>query len=126
MAIKLRLNEVLSVNECLKAIIDDNQSKTDALFKFRLLGIMKEISSHVSNFNVVRNEKIIEYGERTKKGNYQISKENKDAMTKFNYDMDALLKSEVTINIDKLKANDVFNRGVKAKYLIGLYPIIEK
>ena len=30
------------------------------------------------------------------------------------------------INIQKLKPSDVFDKGLPAEYLVGLYPIIEE
>lgn len=126
MECKLKLGEVLSINKTLKSIIDDNQTKVDTLFKFKLLGIMKSLEIHVTNFETIRNEKIMELGKETEDGNVQIPKEDADAIKKFNDSLIQVIESEVCVNIDKLKANDVFNKGVKSEYLIGLYPIIEE
>lgn len=123
MECKLKLGNVLSLNQTLKSIIDDNETKADALFKFRLLGIMKSIEEHVANFETIRNEKIVEFGKETEDGNIRVPK---DAIKKFNDSLTEVIKSEVKINIEKLKASDVFNKGVKAEYLMGLYPIIEE
>lgn len=126
MECKLKLGNVLSLNQTLKSIIDDNETKVDALFKFRLLGIMKSIEGHVANFEAIRNEKIVEFGKETEDGNIQIPKEDAEAIKKFNDSLTGVINSEVKINIEKLKASDVFNKGVKAEYLMGLYPIIEE
>ena len=126
MECKLKLGEVLSINKTLKSIIDDNQTKVDTLFKFKLLGIMKSLEIHVTNFETIRNEKIMELGKETEDGNVQIPKEDADAIKKFNDSLIQVIESEVCVNIVKLKANDVFNKGVKSEYLIGLYPIIEE
>lgn len=126
MEITLKLSDVLNLNQTLKAIIDDNNAKVDALLKFKLLGIMKGLESHIANFEVIRNEKIVEYGEETEDGNISISIDDKEAIQKFNDDLTKVINSEVSVNITKLKANDVFDKGVKAKYLIGLYSIIEE
>lgn len=122
---KLQLREILNINQTLKTIIDDKQANIDVLLKFKLLGIMKAIEPTISNYNIICNEKIIEYGEKTKKGNYQISLTNKECINKFNADIEKVLNSEIIVNIEKLKAIEVFNKGVKAEYLIGLYSIIE-
>lgn len=126
MECKLKMGEVLTLNKTLKSIIDDNQTKVDALFKFKLLGIMKSLEIHVTNFETIRNEKIMEFGKETEDGNIQIPKEDADAIKKFNDSLIQVIESEVGVNIDKLKASDVFNKGVKSEYLIGLYPIIEE
>lgn len=126
MEIKLQLSEALNINRILKSIIDDTQTKVDALLKFKLLGIMKAIDPLVSNFDIIRNEKIIEYGEKTEDGNFQILEADKEGIENFNRDLTQVLNSEVTINVDKLKAVDVFDKGINAEYLIKLYSIIEE
>lgn len=123
---KIKLGEVMNLNQTLKSIIDDNNTKMDSLFKFKLLGIMKSLENHVSNFEIIRNEKIMEYGTETENGNIQIPKDDSEAIKKFNDSLLEVLNSDVDITIEKLKSADVFNKGVKAEYLMGLYPIIEE
>ena len=125
MDIKMKLVDVLSLNQTLKAIIDTENSKIDSLFKFKLLGIMKSIDQHVLNFEVIRNEKIMEYGKKNEDGSIEIKNDDEETVKKFNESLQPVLNNEVTINIDKLKVEDVFNKGVNAEYLIGLYQIIE-
>ncbi len=126
MEMKIKLGEVLNLNQTLKCIIDDNDTKTDTLFKFKLLGIMKSLETHVVNFETIRNEKIMELGKETEDGNVQIPKEDTETIEKFNDAIMQVINSEVTVNIDKLKPSDVFNKGVNAEYLMELYPIIEE
>lgn len=121
----MKLVDVLSLNQTLKAIIDTENSKIDSLFKFKLLGIMKSIDQHVLNFEVIRNEKIMEYGKKNEDGSIEIKNDDEETVKKFNESLQPVLNNEVTINIDKLKVEDVFNKGVNAEYLIGLYQIIE-
>ncbi len=126
MEITLKLSDVLNLNQTLRAIIDDNNTKVDALLKFKLLGIMKGLKNHIDNFEIIRNEKINEYGEKTEDGNIRILVEDKEAIQKFNDDLMKVINSEVSVNIARLKVSEVFDRGVKAEYLVGLYPIIEE
>lgn len=126
MEIKLKLSDVLNLNQTLKVIIDDAEAKIDSVFKFKLLGIMKSIENHTANFEIIRNEKINEYGKETSDGHISIDKEDVEAVKRFNDDLMELINSEVSINITKLKSSDVFNKGLKAEYLIRLYPIIEE
>lgn len=126
MEINFKLGEVLNLNQSLKAVIDDTQSKIDLLLKFKLLGIMKSIEPFVQNFEVIRNEKINEYGERTEDGRVSIPANNKEAIEKFNADIKKLISEEVTVNVTKFKTSDIFDKGLKADYLISLYPIIEE
>lgn len=128
---KIKLLDILNISDVIKKIIDDNTLNIDSLFKFKLLGILKEIEISVTNFDIIRNDKIKEYGEEItdENGNVlsiAINKDDKESLKKFSEDMDKIVNSDVTINIQKLKSSDVFNKGVPAEYLITLYPIIEE
>lgn len=123
---KIKLSTVLELNNMLKAIIDNTELKIDSLLKFKLLGILKNIEIPVNNFEVVRNEKIREYGKENDEGNIGISADDTESMEKFTKDMNEVINSDVEVNIQKLKAVDVFDKGLPADYLVGLYPIIEE
>ena len=123
---KIKLGTVLDLNAMLKAIIDNTELKIDSLLKFKLLGILKNIEIPVNNFEVVRNEKIREYGKENDEGNIGISADDTESMEKFTKDMNEVINSDVEVNIQKLKAVDVFDKGLPADYLVGLYPIIEE
>lgn len=125
MEIKMKLGEVLNINFTLKNIID-NSNKVEPSFKFKLLGIMKALENHVANFEIIRNEKITEYGQQTEDGNYYIPEDDIETITKVNNELMSVINEDVIINIEKLKSKDVFEKGVDAEYLIGLYPIIEE
>ena len=123
---KIKLGIVLELNNMLKAIIDNTELKIDSLLKFKLLGILKNIEIPVNNFEAVRNEKIREYGKENDEGNIGISADDTESMEKFTNDMNEVINSDVEVNIQKLKAVDVFDKGLPADYLVGLYPIIEE
>ena len=123
---KIKLGIVLELNNMLKAIIDNTELKIDSLLKFKLLGILKNIEIPVNNFETVRNEKIREYGKENDEGNIGISADDTESMEKFTKDMNELVNSDVEVNIQKLKAVDVFDKGLPADYLVGLYSIIEE
>ena len=123
---KIKLGIVLELNNMLKAIIDNTELKIDSLLKFKLLGILKNIEIPVNNFEAVRNEKIREYGKENDEGNIGISADDTESMEKFTKDMNEVINSDVEVNIQKLKAADVFDKGLPADYLVRLYPIIEE
>ena len=123
---KIKLGIVLELNNMLKAIIDNTELKIDSLLKFKLLGILKNIEIPVNNFEAVRNEKIREYGKENDEGNIGISADDTESMEKFTNDMNEVINSDVEVNIQKLKATDVFDKGLPAEYLVGLYSIIEE
>ena len=121
---ELKLSEIIRINDVLKRVIENRDLKLDSLFKFKLLGIMKSLESNVSNFEMIRNEKIREYGKETDKG-IGIDSEDIDAIENFNKSIEPLLNSKVTINIEKIKAEDIFNENLSSEWLVALYPIIE-
>ena len=127
---KIKLGNILEINNVLKSIIDNTELKIDALFKFRLLGIMKNLEVPIANFNVIRDEKIKEYGKELEDENGNksigIDANDKDAIAKFSKDINKVIDSEVDVNIEKLKAIDVFDKGLPTEYLVKLYPIIEE
>ena len=127
---KIKLGNVLEINNVLKSIIDNTELKIDALFKFKLLGIMKSFEIPIANFEVIRNEKIKEYGKELEDENGNksigIDANDKDAIAKFSKDINKVIVSEVEVNIEKLKAIDVFDKGLPTEYLVKLYPIIEE
>ena len=127
---KIKLGNVLEINNVLKQIIDNSELKIDALFKFKLLGIMKNLEVPIANFNVIRDEKIKEYGKELEDENGNksigIDANDKDAIAKFSEDINKVIDSEVDVNIEKLKAIDIFDKGLPTEYLVKLYPIIEE
>lgn len=127
----MKLFEVLNLNQTIKTVIDNHDIKIDAVLKFKLLGFMKDFEPSVLNFETIRNEKIKEFGEPVKNDNdeiisYELNKDNEESINKFKDALEKLLNTEVEIKIRKLKANDVFDKGLPADYLVGLYPIIEE
>ena len=123
---KIKLSTILELNNMLKAIIDNTELKIDSLLKFKLLGILKNIEIPVNSFEAVRNEKIREYGKENDEGNISISVDDTESMEKFTNDLNEVINSEVEVNIQKLKPIDIFDKGLPAEYLVGLYSIIEE
>lgn len=126
MEVKLKLEEVLKLNNTLKSIIDDSRTKINVLLKFRLLGIMKALEPHISSFEIIRNEKIVEYGKENESGSFSIDNNDTVSLEKFKNDLEQVLTSEVIINIEMLSVNEVFDSGLRSDYLMGLFPIIKE
>ena len=127
---KIKLGNILEINNVLKSIIDNTELKIDAPFKFKLLGIMKSFEIPIANFEVIRNDKIKEYGKELEDENGNksigIDTDDKEAIAKFSEDINKVIESEVEVNIEKLKAIDGFDKGLTTEYLVKLYPIIEE
>lgn len=129
---KMTLNEALVLNDIVKALIDNKDMKISAIFKFKLLGIAKELENPVANFHAVRESKIAEYGTEAedengnKLGHFEIKMDNTEAIGKFKNDLDELVQKEIEVNIQKLKVQEVFDAGVPSDYLVKLFNIIEE
>lgn len=106
-------------------IIDSDTLKVNALFKFKLLGIMKELEPNIANFEIIKNEKVKEYGKESEDGRFMIQQDDQEAFENFSSDMSSILDEAVEINISILKPDEVFDKGVPAEYLLGIYKIID-
>lgn len=126
MEVKLKLKDALNLNQALREIIDNSTVKADAVFKFKLLGIMKALETPVSHFDVIRNEKIVEYGEEADDGSIHIPQDDPEIMAQFTHDMEKILDTEITVSLDKLKPSQVFDSGVPADLLVKLYILMEE
>lgn len=123
---KMKLKELMILNQLLKNMIDqDTDRKIQTLFKFKILGILKNMETPIANFEIIRNEKIKEYGTEGENGTISIPEDNEEIMKQFTEDLNVLMESEVEVPMEKLKVDEVFNAGVPADYLLGLYGIIE-
>ena len=92
---------------------------------------MKDIEPSIANFEIIRNDKIREFGQSVKneQGNivsYEIPQDDEAAVQKFRESLEELLNTDAKITIHKLKAGEVFDKGLSAEYLVNLYPIIEE
>ena len=124
MEIKLRLEDALSAHKVLGTIIDNTELKIDVLLKFRLLSLKTYISPIVSNFEIVKNEKIIEYGKENKDGIFQILPSDKTAVNKYTKALKETMDSTVTVVTEKIKPGEIFNKGITSDYLEVLLPFI--
>ena len=126
---KIKLSKIIEINNLLGQIIDNNTLNIDPLFKFRLLGIMKSFEIPIDNFETIKNEKIREYGtiKTDNNGNkaFHIDKNDEENFNKFTNDIEKIINADVDINMQKLKACEVFNKGLPAEYMIYLYDLIE-
>lgn len=129
---KMTLNDALVLNDIVKALIDNTELKISSIFKFKLLGIAKNLEIPVSNYQMIRDEKIREYGtestdeEGNPTGGVEIKADDTESIEKFTKDMNEFIQSEIEIDIQKLKVQEVFDAGVPSDYLVRLFNIIEE
>lgn len=125
MDITLKLATILSVNDVLKQVIDD-EAVTDVALKFKLLTVAKALENPVNHFELLRNQKIKEYGQEDDQGTIIIDVRDSTAIQSFREAMETLMDTEVTLSLTKLKSREVFNKGLSPEALVGLYDIMEE
>ena len=119
----MKLAQILNLNYVIKKIVDDNKI-TSPLLKFKLLSIMKVFEPSVNNFDIIRNDLILKYGTKNENGNFEIAKNDAEAIKNFNSEIEKIANEDIDIIVPKIKADEVFNAGISADYLLSLYDII--
>lgn len=127
---QMKLGEILQLDAVIKSIIDSKELVVSAVFKFRLLGILKSIETHVNNYEIVIIEKVKQYGKQTldENGNMIDCKvePNTENEKLFRLDIEEILNTDVVVDIQKLKLKETFDSGLPTNYLLHLYPIMEQ
>ena len=137
----MKLQTILQYNDIFKNLID-NAKDINALTKFKLLGLVKQFEPYVANYEIIRQDKIRQYGTEQEDGSIAITPPDKDkfendedyeaAEASFKESIDAftaslneLAQSEIDINIKKFKVDEIIDTGIPADYLVLLYDFIE-
>ena len=124
---KMKLSDILALNTALRDLIDNtNGLHIDTSLKFKFLGIIKSIEIPVTNFNIIRNDKIKEYGKEDENGNISIPYDDEESIKKFTEELNKVLLSDVEINIEQIDAETIFSAGIPYDYLVNLYPIMKE
>lgn len=121
---KLKVKNILMLNDTLKNIIDTNKD-VDVRLKFKFLGILKCLEPHVTNFTSIRNEKIAEYGKENEDGTVEIPREDTETLEKFMAEMETVLDEEIEAGFEKLRAEDLFHSDIPSAQLMQLYEVID-
>lgn len=136
------VKDAISYSRTIKSIIDSN-SNINALVKFKLLGMAKQLEPITENFERVRNENIYKYGTINENGGASIIEpkrdsfdndedfntamdEYKNTVAKINEELKTILNSDVNVNINKFKYTEIIDAGLSADYLLDLYELIEE
>lgn len=112
------------LHDTLKHIIDTNK-EVNVRLKFKLLGILKCLESHVANFTTIRNEKIAEYGTEKEDGTVEIPNDDKETVQKFMEEINAVLDEDVEVHFEKLPAGELFQSNIPSEQLVKLYDAID-
>lgn len=121
----MKLEDLLNYNSLFQTIIDKGTNVKPTI-KFKLLGYIKQFSPYLENFETVRNDLVMKYGEEDESGNYKVDPNSTDTWKKFESEFTALVRQEIDVNLPKIKANEIMSSGIPAKYLVGLYDLIEE
>lgn len=129
---EIKTGQVISIYNILQDIIDNNKD-VDSSIKFKFLLTMNELTNVVSNFEKMRNEKINELGKDTEiedeNGEKRIVKaideDDVEARKNFSDTMNEIINSDIEVNIQKFKSDEIFNKGITSQQLVCLLPIIE-
>lgn len=122
---KATLKEILQNVESLSKLLNKELPVKTA---YRLGRLSKVLQSELDQFNLTRNNLIKKYG-KEKDGQYQIEPDDKEALEKFNKEIEELLTVEINIdsynpiNVDdlgdiKLSAIDMSNLSIFFKDVI--------
>lgn len=122
---KLKINEIVSLSEAIKNIIDDTDTTISPLMKFKLLGILKAIIPYVENFEIIKNDAIRKYGKTDENGNISVSAEDKESYEQFIKEIEPAYLYEVDVDIKKLSPEEIFGAKLPTRYLLALYSIID-
>ena len=136
----MKVKDILNYNKIIKDIIN-NGTNINALTKFKMLGMLKQFEPIVTNLDIVRDEKIREYGTLSddcgygifapKRADFNNEDDYKKAVDqfeetikKFNADIEEIVNSESDIKLNKFGA-EIMDVGIPADYLLALYDLIE-
>ena len=120
----MKLGILLSYYNVAKKLID-GENALDPSVKFKLLGVMRQLETYVTDYETVKNELIMKYGEKKDENGWEIKPENEN-FTTWKNEVEKLLIQEIDIEPIKLKSVDVFNKGISAEDLMYIYDFIEE
>lgn len=125
---KYKVGEILTYNAIAKKLVDDNTLSPTVRFKF--LTIMKQCEGVVENFEKVRTEGIMKYGEKEldddgkETGNVFIKDEEK--AKSFSDEMNALASTEVETTITRFTVDELMSLGLGSNEMLALYNFVEQ
>ena len=120
---KMKLKDVVVLYNELKQLLDNKNNELDIVVQFTLLGILKELDVPFQNYNSIKENLAVKYGEDP--DDEGVIKIKKEYMDKFYEESKKLLDSDVDLKIEKIPANKLFNAGIPSDILLRLYDYIE-
>ena len=71
---------------------------------------MKVFEPSVNNFDIIRNDLILKYGTKNENGNFEIAKNDAEAIKNFNSEIEKIANEDIYIIVPKIKADEVFKK----------------
>lgn len=125
--IKVTITDILNGTEILQKL---SSTGLKAKLAWQVSRLLKAVDTEVQEFNTTRMELIKKYGEKDgqgelitdEKGNCKIITDNIDQFTS---ELNELVASEIEINANKLKMDDLENIDFTPSEMIALEPFID-
>ena len=125
--IKVTITDILNGTEILQKL---SNTGLKAKLAWQVSRLLKAVDKEVQEFNETRMELIKKYGEKDEsgelitddKGNCKIITEN---VEKFSAELNELVASEIEINANKIKMDDLENIDFTPSEMVALEPFIE-
>lgn len=126
--IQLKMNDLLNSTETLQKL---SQKELKAKLALSIARLLKEAEREMQNFNEVRMNLIKKYGEKDEngelitdeKGNCKILNDN---TADFSKELNDLIETEIEINANKLKLDDLETLDFTPSDMVSLEPFIEE
>ncbi len=116
----IKLIKVLNSQEALKRLAD---TKLPVKTAYRVSKLVKALEKELKDFEDFRNSLIMKYGESQGGGQYKISEID---IAKFNDEINEVMETEVHLEFNSLKVNDLAEIDISATDMIVLDYLFEE
>lgn len=125
--IKIKVSDLLNATETLQKL---SQKELKAKLALSIARLLKEAEREIQNFNEVRMNLINKYGEKDEKGELITDDKGNckiipDGIETFSKELNDLVTTDVEINANKLKLDDLENLDFTPGDMVALEPFIE-
>lgn len=125
--ITVKMSELLNSTETLQSLA---QKSLKAKLAFQVGRMLKAADKEIQDFNETRMKVITKYGEKDENGELITDENNNckidpNSAAAFNTEFNELLNSEIEINANKIKVEDLENLDFTPSEMINLEPFIE-
>ena len=125
--IKLKINDLLESTEVLQKLA---KKELKAKLAWQVGRLLKSAEQEIQDFNETRMNLIKKFGEKDENGELITDENNNckisaDSTSNFSNELTELLDSEVEINANKIKIDDIANIDFSPSEMIQLEPFVD-